>query len=166
VPLSHPSPSPSLTPADGPSSSPSPVLSTSLLGTKQKEPTTCLQYLPPQQPQPFHGNVILGNEPDNSFCEMRQVLCSGAFNLRQHVEGRKHKGKIEELEHIRKCEGEKANQHLQGARHREKLQELEYGKDGGEVLNRPKWCELCKLFGVQVNMILSNILKAKSMPLG
>jgi hypothetical protein len=97
---------------------------------------------------------------------MRQVLCSGAFNLRQHVEGRKHKGKIEELEHIRKCEGEKANQHLQGARHREKLQELEYGKDGGEVLNRPKWCELCKLFGVQVNMILSNILKAKSMPLG
>lgn len=77
---------------------------------------------------------------------MCQVLCSGAFNLRQHLEGRKHKGKIEELEHIRKCGGEKANQHLQGARYREKLQELEYGKDGGEVLNWPKWCELCKLW--------------------
>ncbi len=61
------------------------------------------------------------------------MLCSGAFNLRQHLNGRKHKGKIEELERIRKYGGEKANQHLQGAMDREKLQELESGKDGGEV---------------------------------
>lgn len=137
MPPSNPSPSPNLTPAEGPSSRPSPVLSTSLLGTKQKELTTHLQYLPPQQPQPFHGSVILGNETDNLFCEACQVQCSGAFNLKQHVEGRKHKGKMEELEHIRKYGGEKANQlqwcelcniscmneslleqHLQGARHR------------------------------------------------
>ncbi|XP_059444531.1 uncharacterized protein LOC132176365 [Corylus avellana] len=163
VPPSHPTPSPNLTPAAGPSSSP--VLSTSLVGAKRKEPTTCLQYLPPQQPQPFHGTVILGNEADNLFCEVCQVHCSGAFSLKQHVEGRKHKGKIEELEHIRKYGGEKANQlqwcelcniscmnetlleqHLQGARHREKLQELESGKGGGEILNQPKWCKLCKLW--------------------
>jgi hypothetical protein len=129
VPPSHPSPSPNLTPADGPSSSP--VLSTSLLGAKRKELTTGFQYLPPQQPQPFHGIVIPGNEADNGFCKVCQVHCSGAFNLKQHVEGRKHKEKIEELE---------------GARHREKLHVLEYGKGGGEIPNQPKWCKLCKLW--------------------
>ena len=162
---SHPSHSPSLRPLEELSSSPSPVSSTNHSGIKRKELPSCLQYLPPQQPEPFHGSVMLGNQTDNLYCKICQVQCPGAFNLKQHLKGKKHKGKIEEMEHNRKYGGEKANQlqwcelckvacmnetlleqHLQGKRHLEKLQELDSLKHGEEIPNQPKWCDLCKLW--------------------
>ncbi|XP_024028171.1 zinc finger protein 346 [Morus notabilis] len=75
-----------------------PSSSTILSGTKRKEPDSISQTLP-LIPIPFHGNPgVEGTSADHRLhCKLCNVVCSSGFNHVQHVNGQKHRAKLQEL---------------------------------------------------------------------
>ncbi|KAI3942019.1 hypothetical protein MKX01_030265 [Papaver californicum] len=78
--------------------------SSPLAGTKHKTPANLTCSSPQPEQQSYVPQTV------NLWCKVCQVPCSGAFNFKQHCEGRKHtqkKRKIEGLKHLNNCEDKK-----------------------------------------------------------
>ncbi|PIN27000.1 hypothetical protein CDL12_00218 [Handroanthus impetiginosus] len=93
---------------------------------------------------------------DDLLCELCQVSCSSVLTLQQHLNGRRHKAKMEwtRIKGMPSCDVcqiwctdyKSMEMHLKGQKHKEKVQELEQcKKNGGDsvVKKKPILCELC-----------------------
>ncbi|XP_077223773.1 uncharacterized protein LOC143857230 isoform X2 [Tasmannia lanceolata] len=83
-------------------------------------------------------------------CNLCQVSCSSIFNLKQHLEGKPHKDKQEQLEGRSKNNNEEANkmvasnnlnQRFQGKQHKAK----ESSENGSNEGSKPVWCNVCRI---------------------
>lgn len=84
---------------------------------KQPTPTSTAECSSPQLPQSLDSHPKHAIQADSIFCPICHVPCTSAFNYNQHLKGRKHKAKLQEL----------------------KLDGNSVGQDG-EVANRKRWC--------------------------
>ncbi|EOY21956.1 Uncharacterized protein TCM_014123 isoform 2 [Theobroma cacao] len=118
-----PSPIPSQIPSSRPHISFGPRIS------ERKQLASSSKSPPPQQLQAFNGGS-LNHQSANVFCIVCQVPCSGSVNYKQHLNGKKHKLK---------------------------LKELNFGRtDGGDICamaNQKLWCELCKIWCTDDNLL-------------
>ncbi|KAH9777981.1 hypothetical protein KPL71_007201 [Citrus sinensis] len=107
--------SPSQIPGPSPPSSSSPRLS----GMKRPTPTSTAdaECSSPELPESLDSHPEHAIQADSNFCSICHVPCSSAFNYNQHLKGRKHKAKLQEL----------------------KLDGNSFGEDG-KVANGKGWC--------------------------
>ncbi|GMJ05783.1 hypothetical protein HRI_004247500 [Hibiscus trionum] len=136
---------------------------------------------PPQQLQPSNY-FSLNDQPVHFYCEICQVPCSGSLNYNNHLNGKKHKVKFEELKFGWKDEGDDdcvtdnpklwircekckiwcidenaLKQHLAGKKHKKMQKKLEtVGGEMGEELE----CALCGI-GCSSKELLQLHLKGK-----
>ncbi|CAK7351293.1 unnamed protein product [Dovyalis caffra] len=108
----------------------SPLLS----GLKRPNSTSSLKFQsPPQHHEP-------GNQIDCSFCKICQVPCTSFFNYKQHIRGRKHQGKQQEL---------KLKEQLEDKKSMDEQAESKFAKKVGidSEMAKPKyWCKLCNIW--------------------
>ncbi|KAJ4713107.1 Zinc finger, U1-type [Melia azedarach] len=141
-----------------PDSSPNPSLS----GMQRQKTVSGAECPSSQLPQPFYSNPVHANQTDDIVCTICNVPCSSAYNYKQHIDGRKHKAKLEEL----KFDGKLANKqrwcqvckvwcmddilfkmHLNGKKHKGELQKARCrSKDSGEIAKQQKWCSVCQVW--------------------
>lgn len=124
------------------------------------------QALQLQLVPPFSQNDTLMPMPDNLFCEVCKVQCSGRLNYKQHIKGRKHRSTIQELKFGIKDRGEDSavgsqrarkwcslcrvwcmnddnmKMHLTGQKHKAEEDRLMLAQTGGIIENQ-KYCDLC-----------------------
>ncbi|XP_031255992.1 zinc finger RNA-binding protein-like isoform X2 [Pistacia vera] len=165
VPSSSSTVSPSRTPTSKSLSSSSPWLS----GMKRDAAPSGSESLQPQQPQSSNSKPMHTNQSDVIFCTICNVPCHGTRNYKQHLDGQKHKAKLQNMKLHRNDVGQcskEANQqrwgkvcntgctsaelfkqHLCGKKHKVELGKLECArKDSGDLPKQPKYCKLCDLW--------------------
>ena len=140
-------------------------------GVKRKAPTSSFNYQQHQMLQPRYDSHTPETQIDGLFCKVCQVPCSDPNCLKQHLQGKKHRDRLQNLtpstnigEEGAKpetrtddlfckicqvpCSGLKSlKQHLRGQKHRDRLQNLTPSTYTAEEGAKQRlWCELCKIW--------------------
>ncbi|XVE54748.1 hypothetical protein DITRI_Ditri03aG0106500 [Diplodiscus trichospermus] len=160
--LSNPECLPSPRPSQHPSSRPNSCSCPRISERKQLSPSS---MSPPQELQRFKG-CNLNYQSQRFFCVVCQVPCSGSLNYEQHINGKKHKVKLQELKFDMKDGGDTcamANQkpwckmcniwctddnllklHLAGRKHKKMQEKLEHAtRVEGDIVKEQNQCALC-----------------------
>ncbi|XVF09005.1 hypothetical protein REPUB_Repub07fG0053200 [Reevesia pubescens] len=133
-PVSIPECLPSPRPSQNPSSRPN-ICSGSRISERNQLSSSSRSL--PQQLLPFKGGN-LNHQSFNFFCEVCQVPCSGSLNYKLHINGKKHKVKLQELKFDR-----------------------ENSDDTCAMANQKSWCKLCKIWCMDDNMLKQHLAGKK-----